>query len=144
MNLAKFRLIWRNSDSNLAKSASRELARVKLLSHLSFRIEHGCRSEDLATALTRGAVRRRTYATTRPRTARGRTRTALNPRWAVSQSAARQGDARSKERQVRGNHVNANRKAGGDGKPFWRPEVKLDAVMEAGGDGKPLWRPAAN
>ena len=36
----------------------------------------------------------------------------------------KQGD--EEERQVRGNHVNAN------------------AVMVAGGDGKPLWRPAAN
>ena len=65
----------------------------------------------------------------------------------------RQGRASElEERQVRGNHVNANMrsaamqrnvasdkdnrskyKASGDLRPFWRPEVNL-AVMEAGGD----------
>ena len=53
----------------------------------------------------------------------------------------KQGD--EEERQVRGNHVNAN---------LWKAaamEAVLEAgsylaVMEAGGDGKPLWRPAAS
>ena len=45
--------------------------------------------------------------------------------WAVSQVRCKQGRASELERQVRGNHVNANvRKAGGDGlEAVWRPEV---------------------
>ena len=36
------------------------------------------------------------------------TTTALNPHGRSARALQRQGDARSKERQVRGNHVNAN------------------------------------
>ena len=53
-------------------------------------------------------------------------------------SAAKQGDARSKERQVRGNHVNANvqgrRRLGRfGGRKFAVMEAGGVAVMEAGG-----------
>ena len=54
---------------------------------------------------------------------------------------ARQGDARSNERQVRGNHVNANRDAEERSGREVQGRRRFETVLEAGSS--PLWRPAA-